>query len=183
VRQSAFGTYDNFNAVVAGLKGNLAEGIDLIYDTLLLPSLDEASSAYGLLAEGVAYPEDFSFVRYRLRSGARWHDGTAVTPEDVLFSFDAFKKHSPKLSSYYRHVSKAEATAQREVTFVFDARGRRELPQIVGELKVLPRHWWQAKGSQERHATSAPPRSSPRLVRVPTASSRPSPADPSCTSG
>ena len=145
VRQSALGTYDNFNMVVAGLKGNLGAGIDLIYDTLLLPSLDEASSAYGLLVEEVAYPDDFSFVRYRLRTGARWHDGAPVTPEDVVFSFNAFKKNSPQLSSYYRHVSKAEATAKREVTFVFESPGKRELPQIVGELKVLPRHWWQAK--------------------------------------
>ena len=136
VRQSALGTYDNFNMVVAGLKGNLAGGIDLIYDTLLLPSLDEASSAYGLLAEEVAYPDDFSFVRYRLRTGARWHDGAPVTPEDVVFSFNAFKKNSPQLSSYYRHVSKAEATAKREVTFVFESPGKRELPQIVGELKA-----------------------------------------------
>jgi microcin C transport system substrate-binding protein len=144
VREAALGTYDNFNIVVAGLKGNLAAGIDLIYDSLLLPSLDEASSAYGLLAEAVVVPDDFSFVRYRLREAARWHDGAAVTPEDVVFSFDAFKQHNPRLSSYYRHVIKAEITSQCEITFTFDSAGRRELPQIVGELNVLPRHWWQA---------------------------------------
>jgi microcin C transport system substrate-binding protein len=97
VRQSAAGTYDNFNLVTEGVKGNLAAGMDLIYDTLLLPSLDEPSSAYGLLAEAVSYPDDFSWVRYRLRADARWHDGTPVTPEDVVFSLNVFKNHSPRL--------------------------------------------------------------------------------------
>jgi len=147
VREATLGTYDNFNIVVAGLKGNLATGIDLIYDSLLLPSLDEASSAYGLLAETVVVADDFSFVRYRLRDAARWHDGAAVTPEDVVFSFDVFKQHNPRLSSYYRHVVKAEITSEREITFTFDSTGQRELPQIVGELNVLPRHWWQANAA------------------------------------
>ena len=143
MRQSALGTYDNFNMVVAGVKGNLAAGIDLIYDTLLLPSMDEASSEYGLLAEAVAYPDDFSFVRYRLRSKAKWHDGAPVTPNDVVFSFYAFKKGNPQLSAYYKHVIKAEITAEREITFTFDSPGNRELPQIMGQLNVLPKHWWE----------------------------------------
>ncbi len=142
VRQSAAGTYDNFNMVTEGVKGNLAAGIDLIYDTLLLPSLDEPSSAYGLLAEALSYPDDFSWVRYRLRSGATWHDGTPVTAEDVIFSFQAFKQHSPRFAGYYRRVVKAEITGEREITFTFDAPGVRELPQIVGQLTVLPAHWW-----------------------------------------
>jgi microcin C transport system substrate-binding protein len=64
-RQAAFGTYDNFNMVVAGWKGQLAVGLDLIYETLLTPALDEISTAYGLLAEAVAYPADFSAVTFR----------------------------------------------------------------------------------------------------------------------
>jgi microcin C transport system substrate-binding protein len=91
VRQGALGSYDNFNMVTEGARGNLAIGIELIYDTLLLPSMDEASCAYGLLAEAVAYPGDFAWVRYRLRPEARWHDGTSVRPEDVIFPSEAFK--------------------------------------------------------------------------------------------
>ena len=72
MRQGALGSYDNFNMVMEGARGNLAIGIELIYDTLLLPSMDEASSAYGLLAEAVTYPGDFSWVRYRLRPEARF---------------------------------------------------------------------------------------------------------------
>jgi microcin C transport system substrate-binding protein len=143
VRVSAFGTFDNFNLVVAGVKGSLAGGIDLIFDTLMVPSMDEVATGYGLLAEGVSHPPDFSSATYRLRANARWHDGKPVTPEDVIFSFEAFKQYHPQLSAYYRHVTKAEKTGEREVTFTFDSPGNRELPQIVSELNVLPKHWWE----------------------------------------
>jgi microcin C transport system substrate-binding protein len=142
-RQVAIGTFDNLNIVVAGIKGTIAAGVGLIYDTLLAFALDEVTGAYGLLAEAVGYPDDFSSVSYRLRAQAKWHDGTPVTPEDVIFSFDAFKKNSPQLAAYYRHVVKVEKTAEQEVTFTFDGPGNRELPQIVGEIMVLPKHWWE----------------------------------------
>jgi len=141
-RQIAVGTYDNFNIAVAGVKGALATGIDFIYDTLLVSALDEVSSEYGLLAEAVRYPDDFSSVTYRLRE-AKWHDGKPVTPEDVIFSLQAFKKYSPQLAAYYRHVVKAEKAGERDVVFTFDSPGNRELPQIVGQILVLPKHWWE----------------------------------------
>ncbi len=144
VRLSTRGTFDNFNVVVSGVKGAIASGIGLLFDSLTVESLDEESSAYGLLAEAVRHPADFSSVTYRLRAEARFHDGKPVTPEDVIFSFDAFKKNSPTYSAYYRHVVKAEKTGAREVTFTFDAPGNRELPSIVGQLSVLPKHWWEA---------------------------------------
>lgn len=143
VRQIAFGTFDNFNLAVAGVKGSLAMGLGMIYDSLMTSALDEVSSEYGQIAEAVRHPADFSSVTYRLRPEARWHDGKPITPEDVIFSFDTFKKHSPQLAAYYRHVVKAEKSGEREVTFTFDAPGNRELPQIVGQLTVLPKHWWE----------------------------------------
>jgi microcin C transport system substrate-binding protein len=142
-RQIAIGTFDNLNIVVAGIKGTIAAGVGLIYDTLLTFALDEVTGAYGLLAEAISYPDDFSSVSYRLRAEAKWHDGMPVTPEDVIFSFDASKKNSPQLAAYYRHVVKVEKTGEREVTFTFDGPGNRELPQIVGEIMVLPKHWWE----------------------------------------
>jgi microcin C transport system substrate-binding protein len=150
VRQIALGTFDNFNLVVAGVKGSLANGIGLLTETLMTPSLDEVSSEYGLLAEAVSHPPDRSSVTYRLRANARWHDGKPVTPEDVVFSFVAFKRNSPQLAAYYRHVTKAEKSGERDVTFVFDAPGNRELPQIVGELTVLPKHWWEGSDAKGR---------------------------------
>jgi microcin C transport system substrate-binding protein len=161
-RQIAIGTYDNFNMVVAGVKGTLATGISLIYDTLLVPALDEVSSEYGLIAEAVSYPDDFSSASYRLRAEANWHDGTPVTPEDVIFSFDAWKKYSPQTAAYYRHVAKVEKTGDREITFAFDGPGNRELPQIVGQLTILPKQWWEGtdKTGKKRNigaTTLAPP--------------------------
>jgi len=151
-RQIALGTFDNFNTVVAGVKGSLAAGSDLIYETLSVASLDEVSCEYGLIAEAVSFPADLSSASYRLRPAAKWHDGKPITPEDVIFSLEAFKKNSPQLSAYYRHVAKAEKTGEHEVTFVFDAPGNRELPQIIGQLTVLPKHWWEgtAKDGKKR---------------------------------
>jgi microcin C transport system substrate-binding protein len=136
-------TFDNFNPVVGAVKGALAVGGRLTTEGLLTEAFDEVSTMYGLLAEAVAHPPDFSYVIYRLRPQARWHDGKPVTADDVIFSFDAEKKYNPQLGAYYRHVTKAEKTGEREVTFTFDAPGNRELPQIVGQLLVLPKHWWE----------------------------------------
>ena len=142
-RLGGLGTFDNFNLVVAGVKGNVSAGLNELYDTLVVASLDEVSAEYGLLAEAVSHPADFSSVIYRLRAEAKWHDGRPVTPADVIFSLQAFQKSHPMLSAYYRHVVKAEQTGEREVTFTFDGPGNRELPQIVGQLTVLPKHWWE----------------------------------------
>jgi microcin C transport system substrate-binding protein len=143
VRQVAFGTFDNFNTVVAGVKGNVAAGTELFTETLMTPALDEVSTEYGLLAEAVSHPDDHSSVTYRLNAKARWHDGKPVTADDVIYSFDVFKKNSPFYGAYYRHVTKVETTGAREITFVFDGPGNRELPQIVGQLPVLAKHWWE----------------------------------------
>jgi microcin C transport system substrate-binding protein len=149
-RQIAIGTFDNFNMVVSGVKGTLAGGVGLIYDTLMTGALDEVSTEYGLLAEAVSHPPDHSSVTYRLRAEAKWHDGKPVTVEDVIFSLEAFKKNHPQLSAYYRHVVKAEKTGEREITFTFDQPGNRELPLIVGQLNVLPKHWWEGNDSSGR---------------------------------
>jgi microcin C transport system substrate-binding protein len=143
IREATNGTFDNFNITVAGIKGTLAIGITLIYETLLTSAQDEVSTEYGLLAEAVTYPDDFSSATYRLRAEAKWHDGKPVTPEDAVFSFYAFKKNSPQFAAYNRHVVKLEKTGDRDITFTFDGPGNRELPQIVGQLLVLPKHWWE----------------------------------------
>ncbi len=148
VRLNPLGTFDNFNPVVSGVKGSIGAGVDLIYERLMTASLDEPSTEYGLLAEQVKYPEDFSWVIYRLRPEAKWWDGQPVTPADVIFSLDSFKKYHPRFSAYYRHVVGAEAIGDHDVKFTFDAPGNRELPQIVGELQILPKHWWEGTDSK-----------------------------------
>ena len=111
VRQIALGTFDNFNPVVSGVKGSIAGAVGLIYESLTMPSLDEVATEYGALAEAVSYPDDFSFVTYRLRGQAKWHDGKPVTPEDGIFSLNSFKTHHPQYAAYYRHAVKAERPA------------------------------------------------------------------------
>ena len=142
-RQISIGTFDNFNIVVANVKGSLAGSIGLIYERLLESALDEVTSGYGLIAEAVSYPGDYSSVSYRLRAEAKWQDGEPITPNDVIFSFEAWREHNPQLAAYYRHITKVEKTGDREITFTFDMPGNRELPQIVGELTILPKHWWE----------------------------------------
>jgi microcin C transport system substrate-binding protein len=150
VRMFELGTFDNFNIVINGVKGSLASGAAMILETLTMRSLDEPLTAYGQLAEAAAYPDDFSYAIYRLRAEARWHDGKPVTPDDVVFSFDALKKNSPMYSAYYRHIVKCEQAGERDVKFTFDMPGNRELPAIAGEFPVLPKHWWEATDAQGR---------------------------------
>jgi microcin C transport system substrate-binding protein len=148
VRQFSIGTFDNFNLVVAGFKGNTADAVGLIYESLTSQSLDEPDTSYGLLAEAAAYPEDRSYVVYRLRAEARWHDGKPVTPDDVIFSFNALKKNSPMFSAYYRHIVKCEQVGDRDIKFTFDGPGNRELPTITGQVTVFPKHWWEGTDAQ-----------------------------------
>lgn len=152
VRQVALGggTFDNFNLAVAYVRGTLASGVGLIYDTLMTRAYDEVSTDYGLIAEAVMHPDDFAWAKFRLRPEARWHDGRPITVEDVIWSLEVSKKHSPQLAAYYRHVVKAEKTGEHEVTFTFDSKGNRELPLILGQLMVLPKHWWEGKDANGR---------------------------------
>ncbi|WP_075290653.1 extracellular solute-binding protein [Pararhizobium arenae] len=144
LRLTAMGTFDSLNPILA--KGEVAAGVaGLVYETLMKPSLDEIASDYGLLAEAIAYPDDFGWVKFRLRPEAKWEDGQPVTPEDVVFSFEKAKALDPQREFYYAHVIKAEKTGDREVTFSFDEKNNRELPKIVGELVIVPKHWWEGK--------------------------------------
>lgn len=160
VRFGTTGTFDTLNPILP--KGNRATGLNLAYETLMTPSFDEASTEYGLLAEELSYPDDFSSVTYRLRKEARWHDGKPVTPEDVIWSFNIIKEIDVQRAFYYKHVTTAEKSGPHEVTFTFDQSGNRELPQIVGQLLVLPKHWWEGtdgsgKKRDIRASTLEPP--------------------------
>jgi microcin C transport system substrate-binding protein len=154
VKRAAPATYDNLNAAV--FRGNLAPGLNLhgatpiIQDTLMLRSEEEAGTQYCLICEWVSYPADFGSVTFKLREGAKWHDGQPITAEDVIYSMEIAKgkdpntglPHNPALSQYYHNVVKGEKSGEREVTFTFDMTGNRELPVIVGELAVFPKHYW-----------------------------------------
>jgi microcin C transport system substrate-binding protein len=143
VRMADIGSFDSLNPVL--YKGEAAAGLGLIYETLMTDSLEEPSTSYGLIAEWASYPPDFSSVTFKLRDEARWDDGTPITPEDVVYSLDVNKEANPRLALYYKNVSKAEMTGPNEVTFSFDVKGNRELPMIMGQLAVLPKHYWTGK--------------------------------------
>ena len=146
LRLAEEGTFDNLNPVID--RGAPAAGITMIFDTLMKRSEDEVFGTYGLLAEAVSYPEDISSVTFRLRPEAKWADGQPVTPEDVIFSMEMLKEHSAFYSGYYRHVTGAEKTGERDVTFRFDEKNNRELPSIVGDFPVFPKHWWEGQDGQ-----------------------------------
>jgi microcin C transport system substrate-binding protein len=140
VRLAAVGGFDSLNPVL--YKGERAAGLGLIYETLMAESLEEPSTSYGLIAEWASYPEDYSSVTFKLRDEARWQDGTKITPEDVIYSLGVNKAADPSRGLYYKNVSRAEATGDNEVTFYFDTKNNRELPMIMGQLTILPKHYW-----------------------------------------
>ncbi|WP_075654008.1 extracellular solute-binding protein [Pseudochrobactrum sp. B5] len=148
LNQVAVGSFDTLNPYV--VQGVAAAGLanfggGRLYDTLMDQSMDQSSTSYGMIAEAMQFPDDFSWVKFRLNPKAAWHDKTPITVEDVIWSFETLKKQSPLYNRYYADVVKAEKTGDNEVTFTFDKSGNRELPNIMGDLVVLPKHWWQGK--------------------------------------
>jgi microcin C transport system substrate-binding protein len=142
LRQWGAGTFDSLNPYT--IKGDPA-GVTVV-ETLTIKSLDEPFTEYGLLAESIYHPDDVSSATYRLRKEARFHDGKQITPEDVIWSFEQQKANKPTTAAYYKDVVKVEQSGDRDVTFVFGAKNNRELPSIIGQLAVLPKHWWTANG-------------------------------------
>ena len=147
LRLYAIGSFDSLNPYT--YKGD-ATTIAATNEALFTASLDEPSTEYGLIAETVARADDFSWVSYRLRPEAKFHDGEPIGVDDVSWSMETLKKINPFYNAYYKNVARAEQSGEREVTFVFSQKGNRELPQIVGQLPVLPKHWWMGTDAKGR---------------------------------
>jgi microcin C transport system substrate-binding protein len=144
IKHAAIGTFDSFNPFI--IKGNPDQASGLIYDTLMVASADEPFSEYGLLAETVETPPDRSWVAFTLRPQARWHDGKPVTVDDVIWSFETLRaKGQPFFRAYYASVEKVEQIGERTVKFTFKPGQNRELPLIIGQLAVLPKHYWAGR--------------------------------------
>lgn len=142
--QSAVNTYDNLNPYI--LRGVAAAGLGLIFETLATGSLDEPFSEYGLIAQGIVVPEDRSWVAFELNPNARWHDGKPITVEDVIWSFETLKTQGhPFYRAYFANVVKAEKEGERRVRFTFERAGNRELPLIMGQLPILPKHYYATR--------------------------------------
>ena len=144
LKLSAFGSYDSLNDFIE--RGNSARYLNLLYDTLTIRSLDEPNTVYGLVAEKIEKAPDASWVRFYLRPKAKFNDGHPITAEDVVFTFNILKEQgSPFYRQYYADIKQVIAEGKHQVLFTFKQSNNRELPMIVGELPVLPKHWWQGK--------------------------------------
>jgi microcin C transport system substrate-binding protein len=144
LRRASIGTFDSLNPFIA--KGNPADGLGLIFDTLMEPSLDEPFTLYGLVAEKIERPADRSWVIFHLDPRARFADGTPVKASDVVFSFRTLvDKGSPLYARYYADVTEVAALDGQRVKFSFGGRVNRELPLILGQLTVLPEHYWKER--------------------------------------
>lgn len=141
VRLGDMGGFDTFNPILP--KGEVAGGIGLLYETLMTPSADENNTYYVHLAEALKIAPDYGAVTFRMDADAKWHDGEPVTAEDVVWTFEKLIEVNPDRAQYYANVTSAEVTAPGEVTFTFNQTDNRELPLILGQLPVLPQHWWE----------------------------------------
>ncbi|QVI72036.1 MULTISPECIES: extracellular solute-binding protein [Pseudomonas syringae group] len=141
LRQAGFGGFDSLNPFIN--KGVPADDIGLIYDTLARSSLDEPFTEYGLVAGKIEKSPDNSWVRFYLRPEARFHDGHPIRADDVEFSFKTLMEHgSPMYKGYYADVDQVIVEDPLRVLFKFKHKGSRELPLILGQLPVLPKHFW-----------------------------------------
>lgn len=144
LRQATFGSFDTFNPFV--IKGNAAAGTGLVFETLMSSSMDEAFTEYGLVADSIEVPDNRAWVAFHINPKARFSDGTPITADDVVFTFEMLKQHGvPQYRYYYGDVQKVEATAPDRVLFTFKSADNRELPLILGQMPVLSKADWQGK--------------------------------------
>ena len=142
LRLAVDGTFDSFNPFIP--KGNAASTGSV--ETLLVNSADEPFTAYGLVAETMEWPADRAWVIFNLRPEARWHDGTPITADDVVWSFETLvAKGLPFYRYYYSAIDSVEALSKHRVRFNFKESGNQELPLITGQLPVLPKHYWASR--------------------------------------
>jgi microcin C transport system substrate-binding protein len=148
LRAGVIGMFDSLNPFV--VKGNPAAGLlqtrsYLVYESLMQNSLDEPFSLYGVLAKSIEIAPDRSWVRFELREEAKWNDGVPISAEDVVWTFETLTtKGQPFFQAYWHDIEKATADGPKTVTFHFKVKGNMELPLIIAEMTVLPKHYWTA---------------------------------------
>ncbi|PWC33538.1 extracellular solute-binding protein [Azospirillum sp. TSO35-2] len=148
IRQAVTGSFDSLNPHI--VKGVPALGLGNVFETLLTRSWDEPFSLYGLLADRLEVADDRSAVTFHIDGRARWHDGTPVTADDVLFSLAVQREHgTPNRRLFYAKVTRAEALDPRTVRFAFAANPDggidREMPLLMGLMPIHSKAWWADK--------------------------------------
>jgi microcin C transport system substrate-binding protein len=141
VVMSAIGTFDSLNPFI--LKGTPSAAVALTIDTLMTEALDEPTTSYGLIAETLEVPEDRSWVIYNINPKARFSDGSAVTAEDVAWTFTTLvKEGAPSYRTYYAGVAKVEVLSPARVKFTVKPGDNREIPSILGQMPVLSKAYY-----------------------------------------
>ncbi len=142
--QGVVGTFDSLNNFI--IQGNPAAGLGLIYDRLMESAADEPFTQYCLICETIDVPDDRSWVEFTLREDARWHDGKPITVDDVIFTLNVLReKGNPFFRFYYGDVTSVSQTGPRKVKFAFGGTPNPELPLIIGQLAILPKHYWESR--------------------------------------
>jgi microcin C transport system substrate-binding protein len=134
-------TFDSFNPFI--LRGDAAQGLDLLFDSLMVRAMDEPDAVYGLIAKSATVAADRRSVTFELRPEAKFADGSPVTAEDVAFTFETLKtKGHPQFRLSLRNVVRAEVLEPHKVRYVFEGENLRDLPLIVAELPVLSKAYY-----------------------------------------
>lgn len=161
LKLSARGTFDSLNPYI--VKGSTAAGLRFLGASFLTESLmeqahDEPFSMYGLIAETIELPDDRSWVAFNINPRAKWHDGKPITPDDVIWTFNTFmEKGTPFFKAYYGDVKDVVATSPSRIKFTFNHNDNAELPLILSQLPILPKHYWTEEGRDFSSTTLTPP--------------------------
>lgn len=142
----AYGGYDNFNPFI--FKGIAAtEVADLTLDSLGVVPKDDISTVYPLIAKEFEIPSDNSFVGFILDKNAKFHNGTPITADDVIYSFKAVTEQgAPIYKVYYGDVEKVERVNDHHLRFIFKkGADNKELPLILSQLKIFSKKSWEGK--------------------------------------
>ena len=141
---AAIGSFDSLNPFI--VRGTAPGDVSLVWDSLLAPDPDEAEVSYAHLARSMTVAPDHKSVTYVLRDAAHFNDGTPVTAEDVAWTFETLRdKGKPFYKQYYADVASVRVDGPKTVTFLFRTDRNRELPMILGQMPVLPKHWWEGR--------------------------------------
>ena len=150
-------TFDSLNPFI--LKGTPASGLfrlhqndslptiaPVISESLLISSLDEPFTMYGLIAETIEIPKTKEYVRFTIRPEASFQDGSKITVKDIIFSFNILiNQGDPLYKAYFGDIKFVKETGLNEVTFFFKSRGNSELPLIIGQMPVLSESYWSSR--------------------------------------
>lgn len=149
LRLHAIGSFDSLNPYIVKGKpaAGLHHGFGIYFETLAKRSRDEPFSLYGLLAETIETPPDRAWVEFKLRPQARFSDGSPVTVDDVIFSWQTLKaKGSPNARATWARVVQTSKPGPGRVRFTFVDNSDRELPMLIaGFMPILSKDWWQGR--------------------------------------